>query len=207
MLEAYSNKSQNFMFVIDDRDVDNAARQLRSAGFQDCTWSCGSRHPTFYKGSLLERIYRRIVNDYSNLDRNSVRFVFPPGQQSTSKVVLLPASYAHICVKLMPGDTLARDDNIFYPQGAPLLRSFVQTLVREPVAGMWTSCLSMWAVSYVYGELMLADDVLDLCDDEAAKAWFNKHILRSSHGIDRVTCTKRLGRKGYDETLARGGLT
>ncbi|KAM3426914.1 hypothetical protein MY4824_009755 [Beauveria thailandica] len=169
------------MFVIDDRDVDNAARQLRSAGFQDCTWSCGSRHPTFYKGSLLERIYRRIVNDYSNLDRNSVRFVFPPGQQSTSKVVLLPASYAHICVKLMPGDTLARDDNIFYPQGAPLLRSFVQTLVREPVA--------------------------DLCDDEAAKAWFNKHILRSSHGIDRVTCTKRLGRKGYDETLARGGLT
>ncbi|KAM3548909.1 hypothetical protein ARSEF4850_009147 [Beauveria asiatica] len=195
------------MLVIDDRDVDNAARQLRSAGFQDWTWSYGSRHPTYYKGSLMEKIYRRIVNEYSNLDRNSVRFVFPPGKQSTSKVVLLPASYAHICVRPTPGDALDRDDNIFYPQGVPLLRSFVQTLVREPVAGMWTSCLGMWAVSYVYGELMLADDVFDLCDDEAAKAWFNDSIQRSSHGIDRVTYTKRLGRKGYDETLARGGLT
>ncbi|OAA33852.1 hypothetical protein BBO_09454 [Beauveria brongniartii RCEF 3172] len=67
------------MLVIDDRDVDNAARQLQSAGFQDWTWSYGSRHPTYYKGSLMEKIYRRIVNEYSNLDRNSVRFVFSAG--------------------------------------------------------------------------------------------------------------------------------
>lgn len=50
---------------------------------------------------------------------------------------------------------------------------------------------------------MLDDDTMDACDDEEAKAWFDENILRFSGGIDRVTCTKRLGRVGYDESLAR----
>ena len=61
----------------------------------------------------------------------------------------------------------------------------------------------MWTISYVYGELILDDDTLDVCDDEEAKAWFNDNILRFSGGINRVTCKKRLGRVGFDESLAR----
>lgn len=118
----------------------------------------------------------------------------------------LPSSYAHIGVRSAPDDALTRHGNILYPDGALLLQSLVRTLVREPVAGMWTSSLGMWAISYVYGELMLGDDVLDACGDSEAKVWFNGNIQRFGHGIDRVTCTKRLGRAGYDESLARGGL-
>ncbi|KAJ4232215.1 hypothetical protein NW759_002602 [Fusarium solani] len=69
--------------------------------------------------------------------------------------------------------------------------------------GGWVSSLRMWAITHLYGDLMLGDDVLDSCDDEEAKAWFNKRIRRYSGGIDRVTCTKRLGKVGYDENLAR----
>ncbi|PHH58464.1 hypothetical protein CDD81_5753 [Ophiocordyceps australis] len=196
----------NYMLVIEDSDFDDAVHQLRSAGFQEWAWSYGSLNPSFYKGRLMETIYRRIVNEYGNLDQNSARFVFPPQLQSTAKVVLLPSSYTHIRVRLVPGDALPRDGNIIYPDGALLLQSFVQTLVRELVAGMWTSSLGMWAISYVYGELMLGDDVLDACDDQEAKVWFNESIQRSSQGIDRITYTKRLGRAGYDENLARRGL-
>ncbi|KND92250.1 hypothetical protein TOPH_03223 [Tolypocladium ophioglossoides CBS 100239] len=200
----------DYMLVIDDADFDDAVQQLRSEGFQDWAWSYGSVDPSFYTGRLRENIYRRIVNDFSNLDRNSARFVFPLEQQkqpqhSTAKVALLPSSYAHICIRSALNDTLTRDGNIIYPDGALLLQSFVQTLLREPVAGIWTSMLEMWAISYVYGELMLSDDTLDACDDEEAKAWFNENIDRFGRGIVRITCTKRLGRVGYHESLASRG--
>lgn len=50
---------------------------------------------------------------------------------------------------------------------------------------------------------MVDDSVLDMCGDEEAKHWFNKKILRFDGGMDRITCTKRLGKVGYDESLAR----
>jgi hypothetical protein len=57
---------------------------------------------------------------------------------------------------------------------------------------MWTASLEGWALSYVYGALMVSDDALDSCDDDEAKDWFNKRIRRFTGGMDRVTCTKRL---------------
>ncbi|KAF4511549.1 hypothetical protein G6O67_003332 [Ophiocordyceps sinensis] len=195
---------EHYMLVVEDADFDDAAQQLRSAGFQEWAWSYGSLEPSFYQDRLKENIYRRIVKDFANLDRISARFLFPPQQQkATAKVVLLPSSYAHVRVSSVPNDASSRHGNIIYPNAALLAQSFVQTLIREPAAGMWTSCLRMWAISYVYGELMLGDDVLDACDDEEAKRWFNERIRRFGEGIDRVTCTKRLGRVGYDERLAR----
>ena len=96
---------------------------------------------------------------------------------------------------------------MFYPNGTLLLESFVRVLVREPLEGQWTSNLAKWAITYLYGKLMIDDDVLDLCDDEAARAWFNTNIRRFAGSIDRVTITKRLGRVGLDERLAQTRLT
>ncbi|PNY23788.1 Uncharacterized protein TCAP_06259, partial [Tolypocladium capitatum] len=152
----------DYMLVIDDADFDDAGRQLRLEGFQDWAWSYGSVDPSFYTGRLKGSIYRRIVHDFSNLDGNSTRFVFPLEQQqpqhSTAKVALLRSSYAHVCVRSALNDALTRHCHILYPDGALLLQSFVQTLLRDPMAGIWTWMLEMWAISYVYGELMLSDD-------------------------------------------------
>ncbi|KAK2616249.1 hypothetical protein QQS21_000884 [Conoideocrella luteorostrata] len=191
------------MLVIEDALFETAVQQLRSLGFRDWTWSYGCVDPNFYQGRLKQNIYRSIVHEYSNLDQNSARFLFPLEQQSTAKVVLLPFSYTHLHFELVSNNISSCDGNIYYPDGNVLLQSFVQTLVRESVIGMWTSNLEMWSISYVYGELMFDDDVLDSCNDEEAKAWFNKNIQRFDGGIDRFTCTKRLGRVGYDEALAR----
>lgn len=155
---------------------------------------------------MKEEIYRDLVQEYSNFDKHSTRFLFPPsyGEGETSRVVLLSSSYTHLSVKSTPGDSLTRDDsNMLYPDGSVLLLSFVQTLLQEPIEGMWTINLRVWAVSYICGETMLPDEALDTCDDEKAEVWFNKAIGRFGKGIDRVTCTRRLGRVGYDESLAR----
>ena len=40
--------------------------------------------------------------------------------------------------------------------------------------------LSGWAFGYIYGELLLRDDVLDTCEDEKVKECFNKEIKRDS---------------------------
>jgi len=45
--------------------------------------------------------------------------------------------------------------------------------------------LSAWAFGYLYGELLLRDDVLDTCEDEMIKECFNKEIKRGS-GMQRV---------------------
>ncbi|QPG95476.1 hypothetical protein C2857_000824 [Epichloe festucae Fl1] len=193
----------NYMIVIRNADFDDAVQRLRSAGFEDWVWSYGSLDPNFYKGRLKENIYRRIVKEFDSLDKNSARFTFPSEKQMTAKVALLPSSYTHVQFDSLTESAVSRDGNILYPDAAVLVRSFVQTLVREPVLGMWTSSLSMWAVSYIYGELMLGDDVLDDSDDDGARDWFNKSIRRSAQGIDRITYTKRLGRVGYDENLAK----
>ncbi|KAJ4310787.1 hypothetical protein N0V84_010795 [Fusarium piperis] len=204
---------ENYMLVIEDENLDNAAQKLRQKGFRGAPWSYGSRDdPASYTDPKVQQSHRRIAQQYSNLDKHSVRFRFPTEGQAKARVVLLPCSYAHIAVTpetqgrftTRPQDGSTQGgNNILYPDAALLLESFVRTLVKEPKMGGWVSSLRMWAITHLYGDLRLGDDVLDSCDDEEAKAWFNQRIRRSSGGIDRVTCTKRLGKVGYNENLAR----
>ena len=110
-------------------------------------------------------------------------------------------------LKSTPDERFTRIENISYPDSALLMESFIRVLVWEPAGGLWKGTLGMWAVAYVYGELMVADDVLDSCDDEAVKSWFNENINRFTGGIDRITDTKRLGKvrsKPWDPRVARG---
>lgn len=196
---------EHYLLVIDDTHFQRAVQRLRNAEFRDCPWSYGSLHPEFYTGKIKEQVYRNIVKDYGNLDRHSARFLFPTDEQSRMKVVLLPTSYTHLEVAHPSNEALKPGSCIYYPNAARLLQSFVQTLVREPVRGMWTSTLTVWSISYLYGELGLGLDesALDMCGDDEAKDWFDKKILRFAGGMDRVTYTKRLGRVGYDDSLAR----
>ena len=85
------------------------------------------------------------------------------------------------------------DDNLYYPDAALLLESFVKTLLQE-TPGSWRYLLEAWAIAYIYGMLMVEDTLLDPCDDEAVKLWFNENIRRGNGGLDRVTVSKRVGK-------------
>jgi hypothetical protein len=83
------------------------------------------------------------------------------------------------------------EDNLCYPDAALLLKSFVKTLLQE-TPGSWRYLLQAWAITYIYGLLMVEDTILDSCDDESVKSWFNKKIRRGNGGLDRVTVSKRV---------------
>lgn len=41
---------------------------------------------------------------------------------------------------------------------------------------------------------MVEDTLLDPCDDEGVKLWFNEKVRRGNGGLDRVTLSKRVGK-------------
>lgn len=185
------------MLVLDDADVPSASRKLLSAGFRSCTWSYGSVDPAFYQTDSMHRdVYKKIVHHYGHIDQNTVRFFLPAPADCYAKVVLMPSSYACIQPESISVGR-SKEDNIVYPSSTVLVQSIVQVLVREPVDGLWASTLTVWAISYMYGMLMLSDDIMDTCDDKAARDWFDAKIRRYEGGLDRLR-TKRFGRKGYD---------
>jgi hypothetical protein len=86
------------------------------------------------------------------------------------------------------------NDNLYYPDAALLLESFVKTLLQE-TPGIRHYLLHAWAITYIYGLLMIEDTILDSCDDENVKSWFNEQICRGKGSLDRVTVSKRAGKK------------
>ena len=184
------------MLVPSDSDYDLATQKLVKAGFRPAPWTYAITDPQLLRN---DEIARRTLLDgddgYGNLDANSVRFQFPAGYSGPDRVVLLRSSYVGIRPPSDP-ETMQRfscDDNLYYPDTALLLESFVKTLLQE-TPGSWRYLLEAWAIAYIYGMLMVEDTLLDPCDDEAVKLWFNENIRRGNGGLDRVTVSKRVGK-------------
>ncbi|OIW23607.1 hypothetical protein CONLIGDRAFT_637576 [Coniochaeta ligniaria NRRL 30616] len=185
----------NYMLVINDNDFDTAIESLRGAGFRDAPWSYGSRSdPRLFQDRRIQAIHQLFAQEYRNIDDNSARFSFPPKSGIEERAILLRSSYTHLSLASVPESRFTVMDNIYYPDSELLLESFVKTVVREPGWSQWASNLEMWAITYVYGQLMVNDAVLDSSSDEKATAWFDDKIQRYSGGIDRTTVTKRIGR-------------
>lgn len=171
------------MLVIDDVDFRPAVQQLRSVGFRSSSLPYGSLVPASLHVSKVEDLHRSVTAEYNNLDRNSVQFSFPEGEGHGSNVILLPSSYAQVSVRLCPRERFTRDENVFYPDSALLLQSFIKTLVREPVIGMWTWTLNLWATTHIYRELGLGERSLEFLDDEA-KHW----LIENCWGLSDEYC-------------------
>jgi hypothetical protein len=84
-------------------------------------------------------------------------------------------------------------ENLYYPDAALLLESFIRTLLQES-PGSWRTLLEAWTISYIYGIVMVEDTILDSCDEESVRLWFNENIRRGKGGLDRTTISKRVGK-------------
>ncbi|KAH7389843.1 hypothetical protein BKA66DRAFT_510863 [Pyrenochaeta sp. MPI-SDFR-AT-0127] len=116
---------------------------------------------------------------YWMLDDNSVRFQFPVGFSGLERVLLLRSTYARLS-PLNDPSSMQRfhcHDDLYYPGKDILLETFIRTLLQES-PGPCCSILEAWAISYIYGILMVEDTILDSCDDESVRLWFNKKIRR-----------------------------
>jgi hypothetical protein len=79
--------------------------------------------------------------------------------------------------------------NLYYLDKVTLLKSFIKTLLKDSM-NRWRALLTYWAISYVYGMLMVDDDALDSCEDAKVRNCSTKG-LGEGKAVDRTTCTKR----------------
>ena len=184
------------MLIPSESDFDLAARKLVKAGFRPAPWSYGIIDPKLLPDDeITRRINPMEIPGYQMLDNNSVRFQFPAGLTGPERVVLLRSTY----IGLTPLSDLSLmqrfhcHENLYYPKKAPLLESFIRTLLQDS-PGFWRDSLEGWSISYVYGILMVEDTVLDSCEEESVRSWFNEKIRRGKGGLDRTTVTKRVGK-------------
>lgn len=210
ILKSYSNassssSSQSYMLGVPDDLMDLAAKKLAGAGFERQNWSFSSTiDPSTRKDDEgYKRIQENLRPSYVNLDANSIRFQYADGEKCDGRVVLLRASYIHLSIPdsptLSPIYNTSADagppqpefyvcGNLYFPNVVRLPDSVIKVILEEAKAPEkdWQGTLCGWAISYLYGELTLRDDVLDGCEDERVKEWFNNVISRSTGGRSRT---------------------
>ncbi|KAI9742568.1 MAG: hypothetical protein M1818_003708 [Claussenomyces sp. TS43310] len=133
----------------------------------------------------------------TNLDAATVRFHYPDEKKHVQRTVLPPASYIRLSIPQTPFDASEHfatphgssqlpfyiHGNLYYPNVFLLLQSIIMVYLEEQKhtdVGDWRIKLATWAIAYLYGELSLRDDILDACQDEGVKDFFNKKINRGS---------------------------
>ena len=182
------------MLIPSDSDFDTAAEKLLEAGFRPAPWSYGALVPEFLP-ELRTKLDPMRMSGYEIVDDNCVRFKFPENIHSgPERVVLLRSAYTKLSP---PGDSKSmgrflNQDNLYYPDKALLMESFIKTLLQSS-SGTWYQSLRCWTISYMYGMSIVNDTVLDSCDDERIRLWFNETIRRGKGGLD-MTVTKRKGK-------------
>lgn len=161
-LEVVVAAINNQMIVVPDKHLEDAAKYLRDAGFGDCEWSCGTRERGFYykaeeyredemnddTGVTKVRMYKYLVQAFEPLDKHTIRFLHPSDKDSRGsfvKVVLLPASYAHINFSSDVHEKLEKKSNLYYPDAKMLIQSFRAVAADEKSEkGLWKSLLLGW---------------------------------------------------------------
>ena len=179
-----------------ESDFDLAVQKLKEAGFRLAPWSYArSVDPQLLPDDEINRRINAAIPEYKMIDSNSVRFQFPTSFRCKERVVLIRSSYVDLSPPSNPQSMqrFHRDQNLYYPDKVLLLESFVKTLLKDSPTSSWQLTLQVWAISYMYGILMMENSSLDSCEGGAVRLWFNKAINRENGGLDR-TVTKRKGK-------------
>lgn len=179
------------MYIFEEGDMASAIQKLQDAGFQRFTWSFGSvvDPATMAHDPILRGIHQNSAEVWASLDRNSVRFDFPPdsGIGTSSKIALLPSSYIGMALPTSEDDpNFDIEAGVYFPKAPVLLESIVRLRVKGDATELWALLLETWALTYLYGHLRLPDNVLDFCEDKDVVDWFNQQIRSFTGGRYRV---------------------
>ncbi|RDL41221.1 uncharacterized protein BP5553_01200 [Venustampulla echinocandica] len=195
----------SYMLGIDDDQMDLAAKKLAGAGFERQNWPFSSSiDPSTRKDDeIYNRIHAGVRPAYAKLDANSIRFQYPNEEKCQVRTVVLPASYIHLSIPEDPiSPTISNsthagpsqppfyaDGNLYFPNVVMLLESMIKVILEDDITCKqkdWQGTLCGWVISYLYGDLTLRDDVLDGCQDDRVKQWFNRNVKRETGGMSRI---------------------
>ncbi|KAF3063147.1 hypothetical protein CFAM422_010494 [Trichoderma lentiforme] len=87
-----------YIFIVNECDRDLAAAKLLDAGCIRADWSWGSIDPASLQklDENAQRIHKKSILEYEDIDKNSIRFVFPPERVSimNEPIALVLPSFA-----------------------------------------------------------------------------------------------------------------
>ncbi|KAK0761823.1 hypothetical protein N5P37_004622 [Trichoderma harzianum] len=89
-----------YIFIVNECDRDLAAAKLLDAGCIRADWSWGSTDPATLQtlDDNAQRIHKKSIPEYEDVDNNSIRFVFPPERVSIMNepiALVLPSFVGH----------------------------------------------------------------------------------------------------------------
>lgn len=185
--------------VLDD-EMDTAAKKLADAGFERQNWCYTSivDPATQQDNEIYKRLQAQYQPSYARLDAISLRFQYPDRARCPGRTILLPTSYIHIDTESPSlSSTFAAPSqpsfyvsgNAYFPNAVVLLESMIKVLLQDDESCLdnrWQIELAGWIITYLYGELTLRIDVLDGCQDDEVKMWFNKETKRVTGGLSRI---------------------
>jgi len=190
------------MLGVRDDAMALAAKKLADAGFARQNWSFSSTvDPATQKENKMyegEGVRGNIALAYANFDAKTIRFQCLDSKKYTQCTVLIPWSYIRLSIP--PGSAYTAlygsssqpafyaEGNLHYPNVVLLLQSIIMVYLEEKEVskrGDLRVKLAAWAIGYLYGELSLRDDVLDACEHEGVREYFNREIQRGS-GVPRI---------------------
>lgn len=191
------------MLGVRDDEMDLAVKKLADVGFVRQNWSFGSTiDPATYKDDeMFQRVHTNIGLAFANFDANTIRFHYPNEKKFIQRTILIRSSYLSLSASqptskygsVYPPNPSSQPPfyvhgNLYYPNVVELLRSIITVYLKEREYSNirnWQVKLLGWAFGYLYGELLLRDDVLDHCEDKRVRECFNMEIKRGS-GVIRV---------------------
>ena len=182
--------------MVRDKDYQMAIQSLLTSGFVS---TVPDRTPPPEVMEHLpdpQAVLADINEGYKSLDQSSTTFNYPDSHsERQEQVVLIRNSFAHIPWRRP--DTVSHYveyGNLLYPLERPLIESFVRGVIsdeKDDYCSSWGELLKAW-ISMMVGYLDIDNDILDLCEDERAVAWYSTNFGRKYGEIDR-RITKRLG--------------
>jgi hypothetical protein len=165
------------MLVVEDRGMADAGKRLEEGKFQHVPWSFGIDAER--RTPMDAATTNQIMNDFRSFDQWTEHYVFrrkDSPRNETIKVALIPATYANISTERDPIGDFDKLFGFYWPKPRRLMISFVKTLVQGPIAGCWKRLLIMWAAYWLYRGKKLPATVMDNCDNEMARRYFETCI-------------------------------
>jgi hypothetical protein len=185
------------MIVVQDEDYQAAIQKLQNSGFRPSSPKRGPDPQILQRLSDRQAVLEQINAGYRRLDRASMTFDYPDGEE---QITLIPNSFAHLPFPFSSGNTAngyVTYGNMSYPCERALISSLIlATLDEGDVSSSWAEVTGCW-VSLMAGYLDVNDDIVDDFPDPRVTEWYSENFGRAYEAkngrpFDRRV-SKRLG--------------
>lgn len=175
------------MLVPSEQNYSAALEKVEQKGFCKTSWSYGSLDPADIdahpQSERMRQVHATADQHYKMLNVNSARYRFPSGAFLSFRLIILRPGYVDLSPPSLSSlecpsgcQVFTRQGIFFYPAVSTLIKSFIQTALKDTDGKTWSQVLYVWITSYMCVYLPVRPDSMDSCGDERIKEHFSRLI-------------------------------